>query len=441
MSVYHGLFVALALAHAGAVGVVAAPNLIGNDWKTWAAHPNLTPEMEKAETPDGPSLRIRCPRFESYGKWTTSVPGIRSGRAYRFDVLYRSENVTHENVSVAAILTWQGAKGMLQRDYVDVVSDAGGGWRRLERVLQAPDGAAQVGVELALRWTAGGAVLWRSPRLTEAEAPAKRPVRIVTTRLKMPARPSMEANLAAMSAILDIAGAGKPDLVLMTEAPVDRGVRGPLDELSEPIPGPATRMISEKARRFGMYVAVSLHEKEGGTFYNTAVLIDRKGAVAGKYRKVHLATAEGERGITPGSDFPVFQTDFGKVGMMICWDNWFPESARALRLNGAELVLLPIAGDGVPGHWDVISRARAIDNSVYLVTSATGSIPSRIIDPNGQVLAETNEGIAAAEIDLAQQWRVRWLSVGPADGEAKSLYIKERRPDTYRVLLNGGSEE
>ena len=141
-------------------------------------------------------------------------------------------------------------------------------------------------------------------------------------------------------------------------------------------------------------------------------------------------------GITPGSEYPVFDTDFGRVGMMICWDNWYPEPARIMRLKGAEILLLPIAGDGTPGgHWDIISRARAIDNAVFLVASATHrGTGSRIVDPNGQVLAETDEGLAAAEIDLGKETRARWLSIGPADGEAKSLYIKDRRPDTYGPL-------
>jgi len=206
----------------------------------------------------------------------------------------------------------------------------------------------------------------------------------------------------------------------------------PLVETSQPVPGPATRMLSERARRYRAWAATSLHEIEGGLIYNTAVLIDREGRIAGKYRKVHLATAEGEAGITPGSEYPVFNTDFGRVGMTVCWDNWFGEAARALRLRGAEIILLPIAGDGVPGHWDIVSRARAIDNGVYLVASSTSAgSPSRIVSPDGKVLAEASDGIAVADIDLSTESRVQWLSVGPALGEGKSLYIKERRPDTY----------
>jgi predicted amidohydrolase len=152
---------------------------------------------------------------------------------------------------------------------------------------------------------------------------------------------------------------------------------------------------------------------------------------------------EGEDGITPGAEYPVFEADFGKVGMMICWDHWFPEPARILRLKGAELLVLPIAGDGDTKHWDITSRARAIDNGVYLVASSTvAQSPSRIVDPTGEVLAETLDpfGIAVSDIDLDREDRLHWLSVGPADGEARRLYIRERRPDTYGILSETSPE-
>jgi predicted amidohydrolase len=138
----------------------------------------------------------------------------------------------------------------------------------------------------------------------------------------------VEKNLALMAATFDRAAAEKPDLVLFTENLVDRSTQRPVAETAQPIPGPATRMLSEKARQYKTWVATSMHESDGGLIYNTAVLIDREGRIAGKYRKVHLAMAEAEAGITPGSSYPVFNTDFGRVGMMVCWDDWFGEVAR-----------------------------------------------------------------------------------------------------------------
>ena len=244
-----------------------------------------------------------------------------------------------------------------------------------------------------------------------------------------------------MARALDEAGARKPDLVVLSENFVDRGVRQPVGETAQPIPGPATAVLSRKARQYSTYVVTSLHEREGDLIYNTAVLIDRMGRIAGKYRKTHLAMIEGENGITPGSEYPVFSTDFGRIGMLVCWDNWFQESSRILRLRGAELLVLPIAGDGDPHHWDVISRARAMDNGLYLVSSNTvGASPSRIVNPQGEVLAETADrfGVVSAEIDLDREWRLNWLSVGPGEGEARRLFIRERRPDTYGPLTGAG---
>lgn len=141
-------------------------------------------------------------------------------------------------------------------------------------------------------------------------------------------------------------------------------------------------------------------EREGTAIYNTAVLIDRDGRLVGKYRKVNLPYDEFEDGITPGSEYPVFQTDFGKVGMMICWDSQFPDAARALALQGAEIILMPIWDGTAP-----LTLARAIENQVFLVTSAYGD-PSVILDPQGkQVAIATEQGTAAiATIDLNRRY-------------------------------------
>jgi predicted amidohydrolase len=147
--------------------------------------------------------------------------------------------------------------------------------------------------------------------------------------------------------------------------------------------------------------------------------------------------AEAEDGMTPGNDYHVFDTEFGKIGLLICWDNWFVEPARIMRLKGAEMVFFPIAGDS-DDHWDVMSRARAIDNGLYLVSSNTTGGASRIVNPEGEVLAEAagDFKLAVADIDLNQEWRAKWLSIGPGLGEGRSLYLKERRPDTYSGVLD-----
>jgi predicted amidohydrolase len=443
-------YVALCLLAVLALRASAADNLIPNpqftvpadrhspaEWKVWSPRAELSPSTGV----EGSMLSLGTKRFEEYGAWTASVQPIRAGRYYRFQVLHRAQNVASEEVSVAVILAWWKngeGKGEIQRDYVEPIGDADeSGWRTSARTIRAPEGARGVSVELVLRWAAGGSVQFKSPSLVETQAPASRVARIITTHID-PARPaSVEGNTRLMAEMLDKVADQHPDLVLFSENFVDRGVIVPFPQKTQPIPGPLTEMLSAKAREYHTYVATTLHELDGGLVYNTAVLIDRAGRIAGKYRKVHVAMAESEGGITPGNEYPVFQTDFAKVGILTCWDNWFSEPARILRLKGAEILLFPLAGDGVPGHYEPITRARAMDNGLYLVASPTlNDIPALILNPAGETMARATGpfSFAVADLDLNQEWRVRYLSVANGEGEAKSLYIKERRPDTYSDL-------
>jgi predicted amidohydrolase len=162
-----------------------------------------------------------------------------------------------------------------------------------------------------------------------------------------------------------------------------------------------------------------MYEREGPAIYNTAVLLDRAGKLVGKYRKVYLPREEVEGGLTPGNDYPVFDTDFGKVGLMICWDIQYADPARALALGGAELLLLPIWGGN-----ETLAKARAIENHVFLASSGY-DYPTHIIDPDGEVLAQALEQgkIALATIDLNRRYSDEWL------GWMRGRFMKELRYD------------
>lgn len=129
-------------------------------------------------------------------------------------------------------------------------------------------------------------------------------------------------------------------------------------------------------------------------------------------------------GLTPGSDYPVFQTDFGKVGMMICWDLQYADPARNLALRGADLILMPIWGGN-----EALGKARAIENQVFLASSGY-DYPTYILDPNGEVLSLARErGTAAtATIDLSRRYVDGWL------GDMRERFHKEIRLDLNTLV-------
>jgi predicted amidohydrolase len=405
-------------------------------WQFWSPRFDLQPRAGVANAAEGATLQLAPVDFSSFGKWIARDIPVNAGHLYRFDVLYKPTGIVNERGSVGVMLSWNTPDGKpVQRDYVNQISSAENGWRRAARTLRAPQESAKVTIELWLRWTNVGSVSFRNPSLVEASEPPPRKVRVVTTRIEQPWETTVQDNFHLMAKVLDEAGRKKPDVILLTEFFPENGVKGSVHDRSEPIPGPVTDALASKAREYNTYIIAGMLELDGGKTYDTAVVIDRQGRIAGKYRKTHLPLAEVEAGETPGSDYPVFDTDFGRIGVLICWDFVFPETFRIMRLEGAEIVFLPIAGDPGARHFDTITRARALDNGVYLVASVSHGAASRIVNPDGEVIAETTEGLATADLDLARESRLWWLSVGPADGELKSLVLQERRPDSYRTLI------
>jgi predicted amidohydrolase len=211
----------------------------------------------------------------------------------------------------------------------------------------------------------------------------------------------------------------KPDVLCLPEGISVVGTGKSYWDVSEAIPGPATERLGSLARQLHSYIVAGVYEREGAVLYNTAVLLGRDGKLVGKYRKTHLPREEWEAGVTPGNDYPVFETDFGKVGLIICWDVQFPEPSRAMALKGAELLLLPIWGGN-----ETLAKARAIENHVFLVSSSY-DMKTFIVDPTGKVLAEATheQPLASATLHLDQKIYQPWL------GDMKNRTWRERRPD------------
>jgi len=210
----------------------------------------------------------------------------------------------------------------------------------------------------------------------------------------------------------------------------------------ETVPGPTTDRVSEMASKHQMHVVFGIYERVGEAIYNTAVLMGRDGAIIGKYHKVQLPDVE-RWSVTPGDSFPVFATDFGTVGMMVCYDANFPEPARCLALNGAEILFHPTMGYDMPGQCEgnglMRVRMRAIDNFLPVVVATCGR-DSVIVNSDGTVLAmgrPEKEDILLATIDLDgtpmdhSQWE---LITGVAD--VKSRLLQERRPEAFTPLAD-----
>jgi predicted amidohydrolase len=212
---------------------------------------------------------------------------------------------------------------------------------------------------------------------------------------------------------------GRADLIVFPEGITVVGTGKSYADVAETVPGPTTEKLGAFARSRKAWVAAGIYERDGRAVYNTAVLLDREGRLAGRYRKVYLPREEIERGLTPGSAYPVFETDFGRVGLMICYDVFFPDPARALAAQGADVIVLPIWGGD-----ETLAAARAIENKVFLVASGYDH-PTYIVDPDGRRVAQAPQRgeVAIAEIDLSRRYVDPWL------GDMRTRRLKEIRLD------------
>ncbi|OAS19044.1 carbon-nitrogen hydrolase family protein [Paenibacillus oryzisoli] len=407
------------------------------DWISWSPHEALAPEFIRDVWDEEPVLVMHANgTLEKYGKWISKITGINGRKTYEISVQYRGTDIEVNGLNCYVMLTWSDSDGvLLTRDYLDQTRELDDQWVNLHRTMAAPEGATAVEVELAFRWSTRGRIVWRRPSFIEKQSEGSRKIRVATTLINKFSG-NRQDNLAAMGTILDQAGVERADVVCLSECVYEQGCEGRGYGLfGESIPGTLTNFLSDYARKYEYYIITSFFEMDGDVLYNTALLIDRAGHVAGKYRKTHVPLDEAEIGVTPGREYPVFDTDLGRIGMMICWDCYFPEVARILTLKGAEILFVPTQGNTL-----IQSLARAIDCGVHVVIAGMwGENPSRIIDPQGQIIAEISDqtqGIVMSEIDLAESYYQPWLSVGNASGEARVLFRQERRPDSYKYLFD-----
>jgi len=208
-------------------------------------------------------------------------------------------------------------------------------------------------------------------------------------------------------------------------------------ELAEAIPGPSSDFFADQAKRNQTHIVVSLYERDKHLVYNTAILVGPTGQLIGKYRKVCLPHGEVEKGIAPGYEYPVFDTSIGKIGMMVCYDGFFPEVARELSNRGAEIIAWPVWGCNPK-----LAAARAAENHIYLVSSTfmapkDGWMISAVFDQTGNVVAagEQWNTVAMAEVDLNKPY------IGPWNlGDFHSMINRHRPLDVQELNEQRGHD-
>jgi len=377
-------------------------------WKPWAPRVEIMPRtfIDTVHFRTGPgSLAISGNSNPAeLGGWEYTIKGVRPGSWYRFAAWYKAEGLTYEPVQALAKLYWTTAdEKQAGAPNFPSVATPEGGWTRFTLDAGAPEKADVVKLQLLLANAPQAVIWWDDISFEEIAAPPARPVRIATIKFEPEGAGSGAEAIRRCIEVIDKTVTAQTDVILLGEMVTWAGTKGPFTDAAERVPGPTTERLAKVARARSTYIVAGLVEREGPAVYNTAVLIDRQGQLVGKYRKVNLPYDEFADGITPGSQYPVFQTDFGTVGMMICWDFQSPEAARALASQGAEIILMPVAAWFPP-----VGLARAMENQVYLVTSSYGD-PSVILNPQGeQVAAATQQGTAAiATIDLNQGYATK----------------------------------
>ncbi len=393
------------------------------EWKTWAPRDEIAPRFstEKLGGADSEALKIEGNGDRAcFGRWQHTVEGISGGRTYKLSAKYLVRDVAFPQRSVSARVTWLNAKGEQERppDYA-LETGREGQWTRIEHVTLVPQNATKALIELNFGWSPKGAVWWDDIKLAEESSPRLRVVRAVTIYDRPSGTGSAAKSVEEFCNLVLSAASKKPDIVCLPEGITAIGTGKSYVDVSESVPGPTTKTLGAVASKLGCYIVAGLYERVGHTVYNTAVLIGRHGELVGSYRKTHLPREEVDGGLTPGDSYPVFKTDFGTVGLMVCWDVQFPEPARSMAAKGAEVILLPIAGGS-----EILARARAIENHIFLVTSSY-DMKTFIVDPTGEVLAEATrkKPVALAELHLDRNYIQYWV------GDMKPRTWKERRVD------------
>jgi predicted amidohydrolase len=417
-----------------AVASDAANELLMDDaaWTTWSSRPELAPRFAKEPAEGRVQLSIAAAGDSDVcGCWVRRLPKLAAGRRYRLQVEFQTADIENPGRSVWALIAHNS------QEYAELsYRGSDGATGRFAVELKPSSDLPSLELRLYFAWASKGQVRFTRATLVDItdQEPADMRVRLaaVSGRPVEPKSPQEAIDFYCERLDAAAANVGGVDLVCLPEVINVDGVSGDRWQIVEPIPGPLSDRLAAKARQHRMYVAASLLEREGERLYNTGVLYDR---IVGKYRKTHPTIGEAfYKGVTPGDDYPVFDTDIGRIGYMVCYDNHYPEVARVLSLKGAQIILHSNMADNREegSLWEPTVRTRAVDNNVHLLASCNSG-RSCIVSPRGEVLAMAGKKkgeIVRAECDLSITVR------NHTKRDIGERYLQLRRADTFEPLTH-----